>query len=84
MTTPGCWSTGAFYGHENARACQELLRRAITRRGLPRVLYADNGALLSNAWLARTCTILGIRLAHSRPYSPVGAHVIEQGCCSRN
>jgi hypothetical protein len=25
---------GRFYGQENARACQELLRRAITRRGL--------------------------------------------------
>lgn len=43
---------GAFYAHENARACQELLRRAITRRGLPEVLYADNGAPFKNAWLA--------------------------------
>ena len=32
---------GRFYGRENARACQELLRRAITRRGLPQVFYAD-------------------------------------------
>jgi putative transposase len=63
---------GRFYGQENARACQELLRRAITRRGLPRVLYADNGAPFANAWLARTCGVLGIRLVHSRPYSPEG------------
>ena len=63
---------GRFYGHENARACQELLRRAITRRGVPQVLYADNGAPFSNAWLARTCGVLGIRLVHSRPYSPEG------------
>ena len=28
---------GRFFAHENARACQELLRRAITRRGLPEV-----------------------------------------------
>ena len=61
---------GRFYGRENARACQELLRRAITRRGLPQVLYADNGAPFSNAWLARTCGVLGIRLVHSKPYSP--------------
>ncbi|MGH8297212.1 MAG: hypothetical protein ACRETZ_17195 [Steroidobacteraceae bacterium] len=32
---------GRFYAHENARACQELLRRAICHRGLPAVLYAD-------------------------------------------
>jgi putative transposase len=63
---------GRFFAHENARACQELLRRAITRRGLPEVFYADNGAPFSNAWLARTCGVLGIRLVHSRPYSPQG------------
>jgi len=63
---------GRFYGQENARACQELLRRAVTRRGVPEVLYADNGAPFSNRWLARTCAVLGIRLVHSRPYSPEG------------
>lgn len=63
---------GAFYAHENARACQDLLRRAIVRRGVPEVLYADNGAPFKNAWLARTCAVLGIRLVHSRPYAPEG------------
>jgi len=32
---------GRFFARENARACQELLRRAITRRGVPDVLYCD-------------------------------------------
>src|SRR5258708_15577139 len=64
---------GRFFAHENARACQDLLRRAVTRRGVPQVLYADNGAPFSNAWLARTCGVLGIRLGHSRPYSPTGS-----------
>src|SRR5437762_1721124 len=63
---------GRFFAHENARACQELLRRAIVRRGVPIVLYADNGAPFSNAWLARTCAVLGVRLVHSKPYSPQG------------
>jgi putative transposase len=63
---------GRFFAHENARACQDLLRRAITRRGLPEVFYCDNGAPFANAWLARTCGVLGIRLVHSRPYSPEG------------
>jgi putative transposase len=31
---------GRFYDRENARICQELLRRAITRRGIPDILYA--------------------------------------------
>ncbi len=63
---------GVFYAYENARACQELLRRAIVRRGIPDVLYADNGAPFKNAWLARTCAVLGTRLVHSQPYSPQG------------
>jgi putative transposase len=63
---------GRFFAHENARACQDLLRRAITRRGVPDVLYCDNGAPFANAWLARTCAVLGVRLVHSRPYSPEG------------
>jgi putative transposase len=63
---------GRFFAHENARACQDLLRRAVTRRGIPEVFYCDNGAPFSNAWLARSCGVLGIRLVHSRPYSPEG------------
>jgi len=63
---------GVFYAYENARSCQDLLRRAIVRRGLPEVLYADNGAPFKNAWLARTCAVLGVRLVHSQPYSPEG------------
>src|SRR6266702_2155174 len=63
---------GRFFAHENARACQDLLRRAVTRRGVPQVLYADNGAPFSNSWLARTCCVLRIRLVQSRPYSPEG------------
>jgi transposase InsO family protein len=68
---------GRFYDRENARVCQELLRRAITRRGVPEILYADNGAPFANAWLARTCAVLGIRLVHSKPYSPplTGQHL---------
>ena len=63
---------GCFFAHENARACQQLLRRAFTHRGLPEVLYADNGAPFRNAWLTRTCAVLGVRLVHSQPYSPEG------------
>jgi len=63
---------GRFFAHENARACQEALRQAIVHRGLPDVLYADNGAPFKNAWLSRTCAVLGIRLVHSRPYAPQG------------
>lgn len=63
---------GRWVTEENTRAGQDVLREAIARRGLPRVLHADNGAPFANAALERTCAVLGIRLVHSRPYSPQG------------
>lgn len=63
---------GRFMSAENTRAGQDVLRAAIVRRGLPVVLYADNGAPFANHMLARTCAVLGIRLVHSAPYSPEG------------
>jgi putative transposase len=63
---------GRFHRLENTRAGQEVLRAAIIRRGVPTVLYCDNGAPFSNAALSRTCAVLGIRLVHSKPYSPQG------------
>jgi putative transposase len=63
---------GRWVGNETLRAGQEVLHAAILRRGLPDSLYADNGSAYSGAELARSCAILGIRLIHSRPYSPEG------------
>jgi putative transposase len=63
---------GRFMPAENTRAGQEVLRAAIVRRGLPEILYADNGAPFANHMLARTCAVLGVRLIHSAPYSPEG------------
>lgn len=63
---------GRFMTAENTRAGQDVLRAAIVWRGLPEILYADNGAPFSNAMLSRTCAVLGIRLVHSAPYSPEG------------
>lgn len=63
---------GRWVGNETLRAGQEVLHAAIIRRGAPDVLYVDNGSAYAGAELARSCAILGIRLVHSRPYSPEG------------
>ena len=71
MTIPGCWSTaGSTAGKTPGPA--RTAAPGDHRRGLPQVFYADNGAPFANAWLARTCGVLGIRLVHSKPYSPKG------------
>jgi len=63
---------GRWMAEENTRAGQDVLRAAILRRGLPEVLYVDNGAPYANAALERCCAVLGIRLVHSQPYRPQG------------
>ncbi len=63
---------GRWMTEENTRAGQDVLRSAITRRGLPQTLYVDNGAPYSNHQLARACAVLGVHLVHSRPYKPQG------------
>ena len=61
---------GRFMTEENTRSGQDVLRSAIARRGVPDILYVDNGAPFANHQLARACAVLGIRLVHSRPYKP--------------
>ncbi len=63
---------GRFMPFENTRAGQDVFPHAIIRRGHPEVIYCDNGAPFSNAMLSRTCAVLGVRLVHSKPYSPQG------------
>jgi putative transposase len=69
---------GVWVTHENARAGQHVLRAAIARRGIPEVVYLDNGAPFSAAVLARSCAVLGIRLVHSKPYRPQGRGKVER------
>src|SRR3954467_15561474 len=63
---------GRWVPDQNTRAGQDVLRAAIQRRGVPERLYVDNGAPYANAALERSCAVLGVRLIHSRPYSPEG------------
>lgn len=63
---------GRWVGNESLRAGQEVLHAAILRRGLPDQLHTDNGAAFAGRELRRCCAVLGIRLVHSRPYSPQG------------
>jgi putative transposase len=63
---------GRWMTEENTRAGQDVLRSAISRRGVPQHLYVDNGAPYANHQLARACAVLGIHLVHSKPYKPQG------------
>jgi putative transposase len=55
-----------------------VLRSAVASYGIPAVLYADNGGCFTDASLARTCAVLGIKLVHSQPGRPMGRGKIER------
>lgn len=67
-----------FYAAENAACFQEALKQALLRRGLPRRLYADNGATFRTHHLQVICATLNIALIHSRPHHPRGRGKIER------
>ncbi|MHB1535498.1 MAG: DDE-type integrase/transposase/recombinase [Acidimicrobiales bacterium] len=58
---------GRWMTEENTRSGQDVLRSAIARRGVPQILYVDNGAPYANHQLARACAVLGVHLVHSKP-----------------
>jgi hypothetical protein len=52
----------------------ESLPAAVTLR----LLYTDHGGCFTDASLARTCAVLGIKLVHSQPGQPAGRGKIEK------
>jgi transposase InsO family protein len=68
----------AFAFHENTAAFLPVLEQALRRRGRPKRLYVDNGALYRSQHLALVCAKLGVTLVHARPYQPQGKGKIER------
>jgi len=68
----------AFALSENTAAFLPVLEQAIRRRGLPKRLYVDNGAVYRSHHLSLVCAKLGVTLIHARPYLPQGKGKIER------
>jgi transposase InsO family protein len=62
----------AFACAESTAAFLPVFKQALLRRGIPKRLYVDNGALYRSSQLALVCAKLGITLIHARPYLPQG------------
>ena len=54
------------------------LRSGLAARGIPQVVYLDNGAAMISKQLLRALAVLGVRLTHSRPGQPQGRGKIER------
>jgi len=68
----------AFRLGETAVDLEVVLKEAILRHGLPRVLYLDQGAAQTSVSLRLICAELGVRLLHCRPYDPEAKGAVER------
>jgi transposase InsO family protein len=69
---------GEFYLSERLDSYLNALQQALSKRGLPRKLYVDNGTAFRSRHLEHVTASLGIALIHSRPYTPQGRGKIER------
>ena len=71
--------TGYRWGHsEDTVRLEAALRAGISCRGIPKVVYLDNGSAMVSKQLLRALAVLGIQLTHSKPGQPAGRGKIER------
>lgn len=64
--------------NDNAVNFQIVLKKAISKYGVPKRLFVDNGSPYKNDQLSLICASLGIALIHARPYSSKSKGKIER------
>ncbi len=71
--------TGYRWGHsEDTVRLEAALRKGMSARGIPRVVYLDNGSAMVSKQLLRALAVMGIQLTHSKPGQPAGRGKIER------
>jgi putative transposase len=70
---------GYRWGHsEDTVRLEAALRAGLAARGVPKVVYVDNGSAFVSGQLLRALASLGIQLTHSKPGQPAGRGKIER------
>ena len=67
-----------FYPDGRYESMREVFKQALLRRGLPKILYLDNGKIYRSQALELACAELGISLAHTHPYDAPAKGKIER------
>lgn len=67
-----------FFFNDNAVNMQTALKKAISKHGIPKKLFVDNGKSYKNKQLSFICASLGVVLIHTKPYSPESKGKIER------
>ena len=67
-----------FYWDEKFPALENTFKKAMLRRGVPELVYVDNGKVYSARRLDAVCAALGIRKINCKPYTPEGKGKVER------
>lgn len=69
---------GQFYLSQNFETLRHCFKEAVARRGIPRLVYTDNGKIYRSQQFEYICASLGCTLLHSQPFVPQGRGKIER------
>ena len=67
-----------FYLSQNFETLRHCFKEAVLRRGVPRLLYTDNGKIYRSQQFEFICASLGCTLLHSQPFVPQGRGKVER------
>jgi putative transposase len=67
-----------FSTSEKFEPLKVVLKEAILRRGIPQMIYVDNGKIYRSEQLQLACAALGIALINTKPYDPQSKGKIER------
>ncbi|MCF6094016.1 DDE-type integrase/transposase/recombinase [Microaerobacter geothermalis] len=67
-----------FFPNEKFDGLRTVFKEALIRRGLPKIVYADNGKIYRADTLHVACASLGITLTHTQPYDAASKGKIER------
>lgn len=69
---------GEFYRNQKAESLLACLWEALSKRGLPRKIFTDNGAAMKDNRLKLGCADLEISLSYAKIYTPTSKAKIER------
>ncbi|MFW6230113.1 MAG: Mu transposase C-terminal domain-containing protein, partial [Halanaerobium sp.] len=71
-------SYGKFFMTEKFSGLKKVFTQALLRRGIPDLVYVDNGKIYKSDRLHLACAELGITLIHTKPYDAASKGKIER------
>lgn len=69
---------GQFYFSQSFESLRNSFKEAVLKRGIPRLVYTDNGKIYHSQQFEWMCASLGCTLIHSKPFVPNGRGKIER------